>query len=69
MGGLIALLLLSMSYMNTSGRGAGGQATTVAAPIQVVALLFDKNRLPVHNSATEGSFFFAAMAKAVAGQL
>ena len=31
------------------GRCAGCQATSVATPIQVVILLVDKNRFPVHN--------------------
>ena len=35
---------------NTFGRGAGGQATSVAAPIQALTHRFDKNRFPVHNT-------------------
>ena len=35
--------------MNTSGRGSGDQATSVAAPIQALTRRFDKNRFQVHN--------------------
>ena len=45
----------AMSHMNTFGRGAGGQATSVAAPIQALIHRFDKNRSRMHNMGVVGS--------------